>query len=75
MRRALRLQLVAVLLLGAVACRDGRPRVNAIAATEAVGSDEGFDRMVALAADEGVSAEAARILAVAAVRRAPVAFR
>lgn len=64
--------LVVMLVLGAIGCRADRPGVDAAAARDAAGSDQALDRMVGRAAEQGVTAEAARVLAVAAVRRAPV---
>lgn len=72
MQRAVPLVLVLTLLLGATGCRNDPPGVDAAAAMAAAGSDQGLEDMIGRVAGEGVTAEAARTLAIAAVRRAPV---
>lgn len=64
--------MVVTLLLTGAGCQPDRPDVGAAAAGEAAESDQVLDRVIGEVADRGVTAEAARILAAAGVRRAPV---
>lgn len=73
-RCAIGLTLIAALVLGG-GCTDEQPGVDVGLAQTAAESDQSFDDILTLAADDGVTAEAARLLALTAVRRAPVLTR